>query len=92
LIAGHSLPEPFDDLRVDPPPPEGNLFETGEHLSLAFLDALHEGRRLKKRFEGAGIEPRDAPAEQLDAQRPSLEVRPIDVRNLELAPRRWLQP
>ena len=51
-------------------------------------EAAHEVRGLQQGVVGAGVEPGDAAPEALDVQLPPLEVRAIDVRDLELPPMR----
>src|SRR5262249_43739593 len=66
----------------------GDLFEARHHQALSLLDRVDEVRRLHQRIVGAGIEPGDAAGELLDMQLPTLQIRPVDVGDLELAARR----
>src|ERR1700730_1525352 len=71
--------------------PERNLLGSVDLQSLTSLDRLDERGCLKKRLMRTSIQPSRPTSEDLDPERAPLEVHAIDVRDLELAPRGWLQ-
>ena len=77
--------------RGDVAHPEGDLLEAGDHQPLPLFDRLDVVGRLQQRLVRAGVEPRDAARQLLDVQLSALEVRAVDVGDLELAARRRLQ-
>ena len=68
----------------------GDLFEAGNLEALTGLDGLNEGCGLQQGVVGAGVEPGVAAAHGLDVELLAREVGLVDVGNLELAARRWL--
>src|SRR5262249_62346098 len=71
---------------------EGDLLDARHHETLSLLDGLDERRGLKQRLVRPGVEPRDAAAEAFDVQRAGLQVRAVDVGDLELTARRRPEP
>ncbi len=75
---------------VDETGAKRDLLRAADLESLARLDGLDEHRGAQQRFVRAGVEPGDAAAQHLHAQRLALEICAIDVGDLELAARRRL--
>src|SRR5262249_38473323 len=73
--------------RADVAHPEGNLLDAGNLQALPALDYLDEGGCVLQRLVGPGIEPGEAAAEHFDVELAPLEVRPVDVGDLQLSPR-----
>ena len=69
----------------------GDFLEAADHQALPLLDRLDEVRRLHERLVRAGVEPRDAAPETLDAQLSTAQILEVDVGDLELAARRRLE-
>ena len=65
--------------------PQRDLLETGDPQSLPLLEDLHEVARFDERSMGAGVEPGEAAAENLDEQVAALEIGAVDVGDFELA-------
>ena len=84
----HRLRDAPDVVRGDEAHALGDLLDARDLEPLPLLDGLDEVRRLQQRVVGAGVEPGDAAPEPLDVQLAPLEVRAVDVGDLELAARR----
>jgi hypothetical protein len=69
----------------------GNLFDAGDLETLAQLDGLDERGGLEERLVSAGVEPREASRERLDAELAAGEVLAVDVGDLELTPDQGLE-
>ena len=85
------LGELEQSIGVDEAVAPGDLLHARHFQSLPLLDDAHEHAGIEQRIVGAGIEPGRAAPEPLDVQRSELEVRPIEIRDLELAARRRRQ-
>ena len=70
----------------------GDLLDAGDLEPLARLDGLDVVGRLDQRLGRAGVQPGEAAAEDLDAELAAAQVGAVDVGDLQLAPRRGLQP
>ena len=66
---------------------EGDLFDTGDFESLAFLDGLHEAACLLQGFVRSCVKPGESPAEQLDMQGAALQILAVDVGDLQFSAR-----
>ena len=75
-------------LGVDEALAPGDLLDARHFQPLPLLDDAHEHAGIEQRIVRAGIEPRRAAPEPLDVQRAELQVRAIEIRDLELAARR----
>src|SRR5215470_25974 len=73
--------------RVDVAAAKRDLLRAADLQPLAALERLDEHRRPQQRLVRAGVQPGDPAAEELDVQRAALEVRPVDVGDLQLATR-----
>src|SRR5450830_1147817 len=91
VVALHLPREPGHVGRGDPAGLVGDLLGARDLQALARLDGLNEIRGLEERLVRARVEPRHAAAEELDVEVAGFEVRPVDVRDLELAARRGFQ-
>src|ERR1051325_1601620 len=78
-------------VRIDQPEVIRHLLGARDLQPLPQLHGLDEVRRLQQRFLRAGVEPRVAAAELLDAQLAALEVDAVQIGDLQLAARRRLQ-
>lgn len=68
----------------------GDLFEAGNLEALAGLDGLDKGSCLQQGIVGAGVEPGVAAAHGLDVELLAREIGLVDIGDLELAARGWL--
>src|SRR5450759_3410370 len=91
VVALHLPREPGHVGRGDPAGLVGDLLGARDLQALARLDGLNEIRGLEERLVRARVEPRHAAAEELDVEVSDFEIRPVDVRDLELAARRGFQ-
>src|SRR5690606_17298417 len=78
-------------LGADPALAVGHLLGAGDLRALAGLERLDENRGLQQALVRAGVEPRHAASEELDAQASLLEVDAVEVGDLELPARRGPQ-
>src|SRR6266404_1850682 len=76
---------------VDETRAPGDLFNAGHFQSLSFLDDADERAGIEQGIVSAGIKPGRTPAQTFDVQITDLEVRAIQVSDLEFAARRWSQ-
>ena len=65
----------------------GHLFRRGNNHVLAVLHRLDKDRRVHETLDRAGVKPGKAAAEQLHLQPVSVEIEPVEVRDLQLAAR-----
>src|SRR6266496_3427567 len=91
-IAGHDRSELLDSGGVDVPHPIRYLFHGADLESLTLFDRRDVGCGLQQRLRRTGIEPGDAASQSDDLQVVALEVRAIDVGDLQLATPRGPQP
>ena len=70
----------------------GHLFRRGNDHVLAVLHRLDKDRRVHEALDRAGVEPGKAAAEQLHLQPVSVEIEPVEVRDLQLAARGRAHP
>src|SRR5262249_20966078 len=87
----HRLGQGFELVDGDVSKPVGDLLRAGNLQSLAALNRLNEESGFEQRIVGARIEPRHPAAHELDLELACFEVEPIQVGDLELAARAWLQ-
>ena len=71
--------------------PVGDLFGARDLEALAFLDGGDEVAGVQQRVAGSRVEPGETAGKQLDLQFAGFQVGPVDVRDLQLAPRGWLE-
>jgi hypothetical protein len=86
------LGDPLERLKRDVALPQRDLFGAGDAQALALFEDLDEMAGLDQRGMRAGIEPGKAAAEHLDIQIAALEIGVVDVRDLDLAAGRRLDP
>ena len=71
--------------RVDPAVPPGDLLRATDLEPLALLERMNELAGFEKALGRAGVEPGIAAAERFDGQNAALEVRGVEVSDLEFA-------
>ena len=76
---------------VDPPVAPADLLRAADTQPLPRLKRLHKLPGLQQRVEGSRIKPRTSPAEQLDIEVATLEIRLIYAGDLKLAARGRLE-
>src|SRR5262245_40001161 len=87
----HRARQPLEIAARDVSHAEGDLLEARDHQTLSLFDRVNVVRRLDERVVGAGVEPGDAARQLLDVQLSAIEIRAVDVGDLELAARRRLE-
>ena len=68
-----------------------DFFRAGDLQPHSFLNRGDEITGVQQRFMRSGIKPRETSRQHFDSQKSSVQILAIDVGNLQLASRRWLQ-
>ena len=69
----------------------GDFFGAGDLQAHSFFDCRDEITGVQQRFMRSGIKPRETSRQHFDSQKSSVQILAIDVGDLQLAARRWLQ-
>ena len=76
---------------VDPAMAPCNFFRAGDLQPLAMLQRSNELARLHQAVVRSRIQPGIAPPHDLDAEQALFQIKPVQVRDFELATWRWLE-
>ena len=90
-ILGERFRKLLERRTIDPAMPERDLLGARDLQALPVLQRGNDLARLELGLLRAGVQPRKAPPHGLHVDGAALEIEPVQIRDLKLPARRWLE-